>query len=323
MCLYPKLINNKKYISNKKNGGIIPAVKDHRVLKVPIKCGNCIECRKAIARDWQVRLSEEVRHDKHGKFVTLTFNPQSLKELINDIQNLTGYNLDNQIATLATRRFLERWRKQHKKSVKHWLITELGHQNTEHLHLHGIIFTNQPLEEIEKHWKYGNIWKGHYKTNYVNEKTVNYLIKYVHKQDLIHKEYKPKILCSPGIGAAYTKRHDFKKHNQDIEYYQTRSGHKLSLPIYYRNKAFTEEKREELWLKKLDKHERWIMGQKIDISKTEDKYWKALEAAQALNKTLKYGDDKKNWERKKYENERRMLKIKEKIQHTKRPADSR
>ena len=43
MCLYPKLIKNKKYIANKKNGGVIPAVFDNRVLLVPVKCNKCME----------------------------------------------------------------------------------------------------------------------------------------------------------------------------------------------------------------------------------------------------------------------------------------
>ena len=32
MCLYPKLIDNRKYRANKKNSGIIPAVSDNRVV---------------------------------------------------------------------------------------------------------------------------------------------------------------------------------------------------------------------------------------------------------------------------------------------------
>ena len=36
MCLYPKLIKNKKYIMNKKNNGIIPEVNDERALYVPV-----------------------------------------------------------------------------------------------------------------------------------------------------------------------------------------------------------------------------------------------------------------------------------------------
>ena len=59
MCLYPRLIKNPKYKKNKKNGGVIPAFLDERVLAVPIGCGECIECRKQKRRNWQVRLLEE------------------------------------------------------------------------------------------------------------------------------------------------------------------------------------------------------------------------------------------------------------------------
>ena len=46
MCLYPKLIKNRKYIANKKNGGVIPAVLDERVKLVSVGCGKCMECKK-------------------------------------------------------------------------------------------------------------------------------------------------------------------------------------------------------------------------------------------------------------------------------------
>ena len=51
------------------------------------------------------------------------------------------YNLenDNDIATKAIRLCLERVRKQTGKSVKHWFITELGHEKTERLHLHVLV----------------------------------------------------------------------------------------------------------------------------------------------------------------------------------------
>ena len=61
MCLYPKLIANPKYSATKKNGGVIPKMKDKRVGYVPIGCGKCMECTKQKARDWSVRLQEEIR----------------------------------------------------------------------------------------------------------------------------------------------------------------------------------------------------------------------------------------------------------------------
>lgn len=311
MCLYPKLIKNRKYTANKKNGGIIPAVTDERTLYVPIGCGKCMECMKKKSREWQVRLQEEIRTDKTGKFITLTFNEKSLQELEKEIQKDNKINdkiEENIIATIAVRRFLERWRKEFKKSVKHWLITELGHQGTERIHLHGLLFTNESNEKIEEKWKYGYIFVG----DYVNNKTINYIIKYVTKVDKDHKGYTPIILTSSGMGKNYLKRDDAKnnkfKNENTLEYYKTIQGFKQNLPIYYRNKLYTDEEKEKLWLNKLDKQIRYVGGEKIDISKGEETYYKTLEYYQIRNKQLGYGDDTTDWSKETYKQQRDKIK---------------
>ncbi|UYD39188.1 MAG: replication initiator protein [Wigfec virus K19_94] len=353
MCLYPKLIKNRKYIANKKNGGNVPICVDKRVLEVPVGCGKCIECRKQEARKWQVRLLEDVREHKNGKFITLTFSTESLKKIAEKVQTikvrekvgiksswidkngklchrykykvikekteLKGYMLDNAIAKYAVRKFLEGWRKKNKKSLRHWLITELGHGTTEHMHIHGMVWTDREKDEVIKAWKYGKVWAGYEgKETYVNEETVNYCIKYVHKQDSLHKEYKPVILCSAGIGSNYLKRKDSRKNKYNgkdtREYYITRTGHKMNLPVYWRNKIYSEEEREKLWLQKLDKLERWVCGEKIDISDNEDDYYRCLEHHRGRNKRLGYGNNEKNWSRIKYENQRRNLKLNQRLQ---------
>lgn len=311
MCLYPRLIQNRKYVSNKKNGGIIPAVSDKRVLIVPVGCGKCMECIKKKSREWQVRLLEEVKHDQRGVFVTLTFSNESIKELSKNIE-LEGYERDNEIAKIGVRRFLERWRKKYKKSVKHWLVTELGHNGTENIHMHGIIWTDK-IEDIKKIWGYGYTWEG----SYINEKTVNYITKYVSKVDFNHKEYKPRILTSAGIGKNYigsinNANNRYKKEGTK-EYYRTKTGHKIGMPIYYRNHTYSEEEKEKLWIEKLDKEKRYINGIEIDISKGEENYYKVLESERLLNKRLGYGDNTINWERKIYENQRRNELYKERI----------
>ena len=78
--------------------------------------------------------------------------------------NSRGYNRDNAIAKLGVRRFLERWRKENKKSVRHWLTTELGGNGTENIHLHGIIWTDKTSEYISRIWKYGFTWLSNDKT---------------------------------------------------------------------------------------------------------------------------------------------------------------
>jgi hypothetical protein len=307
MCLYPKLIHNKKYTATKKNGGLIPSVSDKRVLLVPVGCGKCIECMKQKSRNWQVRLNEEIRTNNRGVFVTLTFNDATLIGLGERFQTNSEYARDNMIATLAVRRFLERWRKKHKVSVRHWLVTELGQTSSERIHLHGIIFTEKP-EEIEKTWGYGFVGLG----TYVNEKTINYIVKYINKTDEKHKNYIPIILCSKGIGGNYIKRPD-SQHNrfngaETKEFYRTKTGTKLSLPTYYRNKIYNENEREELWLNKLDKEERYVCGERVDISQNEDDYYNVLKHYQQKNKRLGYGDDHKSWDEWSYKSERKRLK---------------
>ena len=185
---------------------------------------------------------------------------------------LKGYELDNAIAKYAVRKFNERWRKRYGKAIRHWLVTELGHNGTENIHLHGIIWTDN-TEELAKTWKYGFIWDGKKdswgrKTNYVGNKTINYMIKYVTKVDLKHKFYKQIILTSAGIGKGYTKRTDwiknkFNQNGETREYYKTETGHKQALPIYWRNKIYSEEEREKLWLQKLDTESHIVTGKQI------------------------------------------------------------
>ena len=124
MCLYPKLILNKKYTGTKKNKGVIPTLTDERVKYVPVGCGKCMECMKKKKREWQVRLLEEIKTDNTGQFVTLSFNEEELSKLEKEIKNDLSINKieENEIATLAIRRFLEKWRKETGKSVKHGTI---------------------------------------------------------------------------------------------------------------------------------------------------------------------------------------------------------
>ena len=202
------MIKNAKYKVNKKNGGNVPVPNDIRVIYVPVSCGVCMECMKKKAREWQIRLSEDIKENKNGKFITLTFNEESLLELKKEF----GKD-DNTVATKAVRRFLERWRKKFKKSVRHWLVTELGHKGTERIHLHGILYTDEDIKTISDIWSYGYTWEG----KYVNERTINYIIKYIHKQDSDHKEYKPIVLTTAGIGRNYTESENFKKNKYKEE----------------------------------------------------------------------------------------------------------
>lgn len=364
MCLFPRLISNRKYTPNKKNKGVVDYETmvltnfDKRVLAVPIGCGFCMECRKNKKREWQIRLLEDVKHNTNGKFVTLTFSDDSIKALEEKVQEtktkiktgiksswvnkngklcvrykykilkekkvIGGYALDNAIAKYAMRKFLERWRKEEKKSLRHWTITELGHKGTENIHLHGIIWTDKTEEYVKNKWTYGYVWYGKKKRsrtiNYVNGRTVNYITKYVQKVDFDHFYYKPIILSSGGIGKGYFDRTDWMqniyKRGETKEYYKTDTGHKMKLPIYYRNKIYSDEEKEKLWIEKLDGRYRYVGGEKIDTKDGYENYFKALRWYRAKNKSLGYGTSEIQWNRKDYEEDRRRMMLDTRINRT-------
>lgn len=329
MCLYPTLRRNKRYVANAKNGGLVPSVYDTRVLAVPTKCGKCYECRKQSGREWQIRLYEEIKTNKNGRMVTFTFSNESYRELYNcsiwkknretgvkemiAISSLKGYDIDNAIATIAMRRFNERYRKKYKKAIRHFMVTELGHQGTENIHLHGIVWSNVSNAEITELWKYGFTWIGNEKwdtvINYVDESTVNYITKYISKMDFEHKCYTPKILTSASMGKGYIdniNEHRFKEANT-IQTYKSETGHEIALPTYYRKKLWSDDEREALWLHMLDKKERYVCGERIDISDNDENYYKALNYHRKRVISLGYLDNSKAWEREQYEEERREL----------------
>lgn len=309
MCLYPKLILNKKYTITKKNKGVIPNMRDNRTKYVSIGCGKCIECMKRKSREWKVRLNEEVQSQyKAGGppalFVTLTFAEGPLSSFRQQYNDIVEELKDNAIATRATRLFLERVRKATKRSPKHFLITELGHTGTERIHMHGIIW--MPEAELKKHWQYGYIYVG----QYVNEKSINYITKYITKLDTDHKWFTPKILCSPGLGSNFKNSQTAQYHKFTGEttntLYNTKTGTKLPLPIYYRNQLYTEEQREDLWLNLLNKEKRYVCGEEVDVStpEGENTYDQLVQYYRSRNKRLGYGTPEwnaKNYKKKLHE----------------------
>lgn len=284
---------------NQKNGGHVPYYKDKRTLYVPIGCGECIECRKQKARQWQVRLNEEITQHKSAQFVTLTLSDDSLNKIKDKIKDEEL----NVIITHAVRLFLERYRKKYKVSLRHWLITELGKTSTERIHLHGIIFRDTPIskEELEEIWQYG--WTDNGK--YCNARTINYIVKYVTKIDLKHKTYKAKILCSPGLGKNYLKNKagiNKYKGTDTNETYRLPNGIRVNLPIYYRNHIYNESQRENLWIQKLDQQKIYVMGIECDISNEQGKqrYQRLLKTKQIQNIEMGYGDFSKEWKKQRY-----------------------
>lgn len=321
MCLYPRLRKNRRYLPSKKNGGIVPPCSDDRKRVIPVGCGDCMECRKQRANGWSVRLKEEIRNSKlKAYFMTWTFSDESMLQLISDLREkgclYDGYKLDNEICTIAMRRYLGRWKKKYGKSLRHWAISELGQTNSERVHMHGIVWTDEDKEDIVEKWSYGFCDIG---KKGVGEDSCGYLVKYMTKVDERHREFKSKVLTSPGIGRGYLDRRDSKlnrfKGKETNEEYRDRKGFKAGLPMYYRLKLWDDDEREELWMNKLDEEVRWIDGIKVDVSTERGmkSYENLRKVARGKNKRYGFGDGKIDWDKRRYERALRNLKKKDMI----------
>lgn len=307
-----------------------------------------MECRKKKAREWMIRLQEDIKTNTGAKFITLTFSNESIQKIHSKLMQegphmwgIKQYELDNKIATYGMRKFNERYRKITGKALRHWTITELGHQGTENIHLHGIIWLGKhkmnkkyngrdvTLDEIEQIWEYGWIWKykmvGGNKVNYVNNRTINYITKYVHKRDELYLHYKPVILTSPGIGNNYTKTLNATKNkfnwDKTNETYRTSTGHKMSLPKYWRTKIYNDDERELLWLMNLDKETQWVCKEKIKTDKGLDNVFKTREYYRKQNRRLGYGSYHKDQDRLQWEENRRAEKFRIRIQNANKFAE--
>ena len=130
------------------------------------------------------------------------------------------------------------------------------------------------------------------------KKTIQYITKYMTKIDEKHKDFIGKVLCSKGIGAGYIKRSDANnnkyKGEDTKETYRCKNGAKINLPIYYRNKIYTEEERELLWIQKVNKGEVYVMGEKVDIN-DEILYKETLKYYQQRCRQI-HGDNPEEWE---------------------------
>ena len=78
------------------------------------------------------------------------------------------------------------------------------------------------------------------------------------------------------------------------------------MPIYYRNKIYSESEREKLWLQRLDKGEIYVCGVRYKTEKQEI-YMRALNAARKENNKLGFGSNRINWEKEKYELQMRAI----------------
>lgn len=194
------------------------------LLKVP--CGKCAECRKSKRLQWSIRLINEIRSHDENHFITLTLDDASLKRF-------------KKTPKKPLMLYIDRLRKNIGFRPKYFFVSELGETNNR-LHYHGIIFgvskDKLPFTTERDKWKYGHVWIG-----YCNDKTANYITKYILKDDV---NYKPFILCSNGIGISYLDKKNISSwhiNGFDFRDYINHNGTMYPLPVYYKNKLYNDD----------------------------------------------------------------------------------
>ena len=149
---------------------------------------------------------------------------------------------------------------------------------------------------------------------------MGYCVKYVSKVDTAHPRFTSKVFASKGLGKGWLNRYDARLNKfqgeNTREYYKTPSGQKLAMPTYFRNKLWTDEEREQLWLQKLNKQTRYVRGEKIDVSTTEgeQEYARAIEYRQKENVALGYPNEP--WSLQKYKKKPQKIWIISKLLYT-------
>lgn len=261
--------------------------KDKRLYYIEIPCGKCQECKRKRASEWRARLSVELKENPDAQFITLTFNDETLEKYKDTEANET--------AAIFARRLTKNCNKQ-KIKIKRYLVPEIGGEDSERLHFHGIVWPSLTEKQWEKIWPYGIVDIGYE----CSEKTIGYIVKYIFKPNEKFPDYEPRIFTSPGIGISYINsydsRHNIFKRETDTKL-KTEKGMKIELPRYWKQKMYTEEEREEIYLRNLEKNEKWVDGIKFSpISDIEvyNAYIKALERQKEIAKEAGFKAPKKS-----------------------------
>ena len=273
MCLYPVKIINPAYQISLKNPTNRRKPIDERLNYIMVPCGHCPECRRRKVMDIRIRCQEHnsymLQRNYIGYFVSLTFSEKSFEELSYSCHSTDALV----IATYAIRKFRDRWRKSNIGELHYVLIPELGHQNTERLHFHGFIWqqaTNpEPYKDrycipgrtkstITNMWRYGNVYFGHS----VNNRAINYITKYMLKQDNDHPGFHPSPFISRYFGKSFIYKHNYNMSNP-VTTYRLDNGKLTSLPKYYMHHFYDTFDREKLQLKLISDDYQFIHGVKL------------------------------------------------------------
>lgn len=177
-------------------------LEDGRNLLLP--CGKCLACRIRRRSVWTIRLlHENSAHDK-SRFITLTYNEDTLPVRGSDPRGiLVKSDLQN---------FFKRYRKLSRiPGLKYYACGEYGDQGNRP-HYHAIIFGDSPSEsQLNHYWGLGRV-----SSDPVNGASISYVAGYVSKKlglrDIHWQESRPAPfqLSSQGLGLKWAQENVYE-----------------------------------------------------------------------------------------------------------------
>lgn len=201
-----------------------------RFIYVP--CGKCAWCRRAKRNEWIIRFGVEMRHNLYTKFVTLTYDENSVPR---DIDKDSGEVYETTDKT-HVQKFIKRLRKKGYK-FKYFLVSEKGPKSGRP-HYHALFFSDDNLNQnvIQDEWPFGFV------TVYdSDEGALRYVTKYILKGSDRDDNF---MICSkrPSIGSQFVNDDNafntFRKNEETgvFGFSFPKNGSLLPMPRYYKKK---------------------------------------------------------------------------------------
>lgn len=222
-------------------------------------CGKCVACLQRRISNWSARLMAEERVSSSAFFVTFTYDNSSVPISSNGYMTLFPRHLQL---------FFKKLRKAHKYAnvkLKYYAAGEYGSiRSRPHYHVilfnallpvlvgakyatqvaNGYLDLDGTFQFKCNSWDYGHITVGR-----VTEASVGYALKYLQKDSRIPLHAKDDRVSefqrvSKGLGVSYLSPAMVAWHEADLLnrfYMPLKSGQKVSLPRYYKDRLYTQE----------------------------------------------------------------------------------
>lgn len=202
----------------------------HNGEAVKVPCGKCGFCLTNKRSEWMFRIHHEMRAQLYpGWFLTLTYDEKHVKRTKEGKLSLRFRDVQKLLKQVRKKKYY----------AKYICVGEYG-ADTHRPHYHMLIWTDCPLDRLEKIWFRGRIHFGR-----LTMASAMYTLKYIiqPKQKEVDGIERTRAQFSKGLGLGYLTTQVYDYHTSDYDdpnLFSYIDGRKVALPRYYRKKIFTK-----------------------------------------------------------------------------------